>query len=295
MRPSLLAHLMEVWRRGRLAAALVTGGVAVASCGEHAVPENPTWADVEPILRGTCTQCHGADANLAGMTYRFDFYEMTPDVCGDAAAALNGQLLAHGLAAQIGQDVTPPGSGWRPKMPPAPTHPLPDWERETVQRWAMMPMRGEPRGTNRRPVIQLDATSGVVDKSLPFSAIVSDPDGESVVGVLKIGDQTLVMDRPGLFSTTLDTSKWSEGTQPISATLCDGWDSITYQLGNVQISHAPPVTPTGAGGGAAGGAAGSAGGASGTGAGGGGGMRSSGGGAGGHAAAASGGGAAGHA
>jgi len=258
MRPSMRARApLPLWRRARVAATLVTGGVVVASCADHAVPQSPTWADVEPILRGTCIQCHGADANLAGMTYRFDFYDMTPEVCGDAAIALNGQLLAHGLAMQIGQDVTPPGSGWRPKMPPAPTHPLADWERETVQRWAMAPQRGVPKGTNRQPVIQLDAMSGIVDKTLPFSAIVSDPDGESVVGVLKIGDQTLVMDRPGLFSTTLDTSKWSEGTQPVSATLCDGWNSITYQLGNVQISHAPPAMPMGGGG--AGGSAGASG------------------------------------
>jgi len=279
MRPSLVAHLTRLWRRGATGAALAAGALAVASCGEHAVSQNPTWADVEPILRGTCTQCHGADANRAGMTYRFDFYDMTPEVCGEAAAALNGQLLAHGLASQIGQDVTPPGSGWRPKMPPAPTHPLADWERETIQRWAMMPERGEPKGTNRRPVIQLEATSGVVDRSLPFSATVSDPDGESVVGVLKIGDQTLVMDRPGLFSATLDTSTWAEGVQPISATLCDGWNSITYALGNVQISHTPPAMPAGTG------AAGGAGGTTGSsGNGGAGGAKSGGGGAGGHAA-----------
>jgi uncharacterized membrane protein YgcG len=274
MRRSWVRPLILVWRRARLGAALAAGGVALASCGEHAVSQNPTWADVEPILRGTCTQCHGAAANLAGMTYRFDFYDMTPDVCGDAAIALNGQLLAVGLASQIGQDVTPPGSGWRPKMPPAPTHPLADWERETLQRWATTPVRGTPRGTNRQPVIQLDATSGVVDKSLPFSAVVSDPDGESVVGVLKIGDETLVMDRPGLFSTTLDTSKWAEGTQAVSATLCDGWNSITYQLGNVQISHAPPAILMGGGGAGGGGSAGAAGN------GGAGGMSSAGGGAG---------------
>ena len=288
MRASTLAGLVRVWRRARSSAALIAGGLALGSCAGHAVSENPTWADVEPILRGTCTQCHGAAANLAGMTYRFDFYDMTPDVCGEAAVALNGQLLAHGLAAQIAQDVTPPGSGWRPKMPPAPTHPLADWQRETVQRWAMMPQKGVPRGTNRQPVIDLNAMSGVVDKTLPFSAIVSDPDGESVVGVLKIGDQTLVMDRPGLFSTTLDTSKWAEGIQPVSATLCDGWNNITYQLGNVQISHPPPMTPMG-GGGAGAGAGGSAG-ASGNGgaggakaAGGAGGMKSGGGGVGGGA------------
>lgn len=291
MRPSLLAHLTNVWRRARVASALAAGGLAVASCGDHAVSQNPTWADVEPILRGTCTQCHGADANLAGMTYRFDFYDVTPDVCGDAAIALNGQLLAHGLATQIAEDITPPGSGWRPKMPPAPSHPLPDWERETVQRWAMAPVRGTPKGTNRQPVIQLDATSGVVDKTLPFSAIVSDPDGESVVGVLKIGDQTLVMDRPGMFSTTLDTSQWAEGIQPVSATLCDGWNNITYQLGNVEISHAPPAMLTGNGG-----AAGGAGGNTGAGGNGGaGGMKSGGGGASGHATTPSAGGAGGHA
>lgn len=215
-------------------------GVGLGGCGpQHPVPVNPTWADVEPILRGTCTGCHGASAAVAGLSYRFDFYDMGS--CGDAAGALGGQTLARGLATLIGADVTPPGSGWRSRMPPAPMQPLPDWERETVQRWAASPARGEPRHGDRRPTIQLSAASATADKSLTLSAVVGDPDGESVVGVLKIGDRTMAMDRPGTFSATIDTSTWAEGTFPVSATLCDGWDSITLDLGNMRVAHAAPA------------------------------------------------------
>lgn len=221
-------------------------GATLAGCGaKHTVPDQPTWADVEPILRGSCTQCHGADAAIAGSTYRFDFYDMTDAVCGGAAAALAGQTLARGWATLIGSDVTPPGSGWRARMPPAPADPLTDWERLTVQRWAQNPLRGEPPLGDRRPDIQLNAASGSADQSLTFSAVVSDPDHESVVGVLKVGQVTLVMDRPGSFGTTLNTASWAKGLYPISATLCDGWDSVTYDLGNVLVNHAPAVVDAG--------------------------------------------------
>ncbi len=58
-----------------------------------------------------------------------------------------------------------------------------------------------------------------------------------MVGVLKIGDLILPMDRPGSFAGDIDTSSWPNGTRPISAVLCDGWSNFTYELGNVEIKH----------------------------------------------------------
>lgn len=221
-------------------------GVALASvagCGSPPdVPANPTWADVEPILRAECLHCHGGTAAVTGSTsdatYRFDFFEMTPAVCGEAAQAVNAPLMGHALAPLIAADITPPPSCDRGRMPPAPAGPLADWQRETIQRWAMMSApKGAPHRDNRRPDIQLSADTATVDKRLSFTAIIDDPDGESVVGVLKIGELVLPMDRPGSFAGDVDTSSWANGTRPISAVLCDGWDNFTYQLGNVEIKH----------------------------------------------------------
>jgi hypothetical protein len=219
--------------------------VIPVACGSTpTVSDHPTWADVEPILRGACTHCHGATAAQTGssgpLVYRFDFYDMTAATCGDAAQALSGQGLGHDWAALIKADVTSPGSGWRPRMPPAPASELTDWQRETIVRWASEPdpLKGEPQRDNHRPDIQLGGDSSVANARLAFTAVISDPDNESVVGVLKIGDVSLKMDRPGAFAATLDTSAWPAGLYPISATICDGWDSVTYdRLGNVQIRH----------------------------------------------------------
>ena len=226
----------------------MTGAVlaAGAGCGSApAVPANPTWADVEPILRAECNHCHGGTAPVTGaigtLYYRFDFYDMTADVCGEAAQALNvpPPTLAHGYAKLIQVDVTPPPSCDRGRMPPAPAGALADWQRETVVRWASAadPPKGAPPRNNRRPDIQLSADSAVADKRLTFTAVIDDPDGESVVGILKIGDLTLPMDHPGSFAADVDTSTWPNGTQPISAVLCDGWSSFAYNLGNVQVMH----------------------------------------------------------
>lgn len=237
----------------------VTMSFPMSGCDDSPqVPVQPTWADVEPILRGNCTSCHGASASVTGsaqggMAYRLDFYDMTASTCGEAASVLAGQPLAQTWAALIASDVTSPGSGWRPRMPPAPAPSLVDWQRDTLVRWAQQPgptgavtvaPKGEPRRDDRRPDIQVLATTAMADQRLDFTAVISDADGEAVVGLVKIGDVALPTDHAGAFSASVNTAAWAAGTYPVSAVLCDGWDDVTYQLGNVQISHAAPTTTT---------------------------------------------------
>ena len=237
--------------RDRSAGFLLRGvacAVATVGCGgTPSVPMQPTWADVEPIVRCSCTQCHGATSAVAGSSYRFDFFDMTPETCGEAAAALGDQTMARGLADLMAMDVVSPGSGWRPRMPPAPGNALPEWQQLTIQRWAMHPMLGLPPPGNHRPEILVSSNSAVGDKSLSLSVVLSDADHESVVGVLRIGEKTLLMDRSGAFTGTVDTSTWPDGIYPVVAVLCDGWDNVTYPLGNARVAHAestkPPALP----------------------------------------------------
>ena len=221
-----------------LLSALVAGGCAPSPT----VPEHPTWADVEPIVRGQCANCHGPTAAVTGASdsavYRLDFYEMNAAVCGAAAQAVTATNLAKAWAPLIKNDITPPPACTRARMPPAPALGLEDWEQTTLQRWTDQPDKGAPRRNNRRPDIHLSATSAVVDKTLNFVAVIDDPDGEPAVGVLNIGDMVFKMDHPGAFSASIDTSKWPNGTRPLSAVVCDGWDFITFSnLGNVEIKH----------------------------------------------------------
>src|SRR5262245_17374957 len=84
----------------------------IAGCGAGAVvPEHPLWSDVAPILRGECGGCHGWTASdrppdaagvhpeNTGGSYRFDFFDATADVCGDAALALDAGVSLAGSPA----------------------------------------------------------------------------------------------------------------------------------------------------------------------------------------------------
>jgi hypothetical protein len=264
--------------------------LAGACTSEPSVPREPTWAHVEPILRAQCSHCHGATARRTGSVgaavYRLDFYDMTEGVCGEAAQAMDpGVGMARAWAPLIAKAIIAP-SGQRPRMPPAPGPQLADWERKTLLRWSEQPFppRGDPQTDNRLPNVKLSAPK-LANTRLALTAVVQDPDGEPVVGVLKVGNVILKMDHAGAFTTTLETGAWPAGRYPVTAVLCDGWGNARYQVATVDVIHdengltkttlyeptgTEPVRPGdsgGAGGGGAGngGAPGGSGGASGSG------------------------------
>jgi hypothetical protein len=201
---------------------------------------------VAPILNGQCNGCHGSTADVTGLSYRLDFYDMQqptpqmPDVlCGDAAAAIPGGILAHTAAPTIANDIDPADGGIRPRMPPLPASPLPDWQRETLRRWAADPSKGPPPDSNHAPTIEVHQLPSSVDTQLAFIAIIADADGDAVVGALEVGDQPrFLMNRAGSFAVALDSSAWPAGTERLSAVLCDGWTKVTIDLGPVQVAHA---------------------------------------------------------
>ena len=231
-------------RAGAIAAALS----AALGCTPQA-PAHPTWANVQAILAGECTQCHGANADYVGLGrtgggYRFDFYDMKTDVCDKATVVLGeGKQLAYAYADKIWQQVTTPDDRLydRPPMPPPPAPYLADWEWETIQNWVA---DGAPRGDlppgNRPPRFQVFQDSGPADQTLDITVVIEDPDGDPVVGVLLFGDDVppLKMDRGGSFSATLDTSSWAAGDRAVSAVLCDGWSNAMYAVTTLTVSHA---------------------------------------------------------
>jgi hypothetical protein len=219
-----------------LFALALAGGACTMQAGAPPVAAQPTWADVEPIVDGECSSCHGSTADADGLGYRLDFFDMTQDTCGDAAAALGDAPLAGAWSMKIGQDVTPSVDG-HAKMPPLPGTPLADWERETLQRWASQPVKGPPPAGNHAPFIQVSQMPSTVDKELDFTAVLDDADGDSVVGAIEIADVRYLMNRSGSFGVAIDSSGWPTGTQRMKAVLCDGWQSVTVDLGPIQISH----------------------------------------------------------
>jgi hypothetical protein len=215
---------------------LAGGLAAAAGCGTGA-PANPTWVEVQPILAGECAHCHGSTAKDTGGAYRFDFFDMTADVCGDAAQALSKDTpLAKDLSQQIWKAITTTQEkpGQRPTMPPPPAPYLEEREWRTIQSWieAGTP-RGEAPAGNRAPKVELTTVRGPTPNTLDVSVVVTDPDWDPTVGVLKIGDVALRMERGGAFSERLDTAKWPQGELPVSVTVCDGWASARFALGTV--------------------------------------------------------------
>jgi len=223
-RPSLLALL---WLG---CPSLLVAGAGCAPAPD--APLNPTWADVEPILRGQCNHCHGGSAATTGsvgsIVYRLD-------ACGEAAQAMSLPALARALAPQIKTDVTPLPGAPRPRMPPAPAAVLADWERETLVRWADAPVLGAPPAGNRPPRLEVKGFPALIDQRLTFVAQLSDPDGHSAVGVLRVRDLVFRMDRPGSFQVDLDTRAWEPGPHRLTAVLCDGWQRNTYDLGQITV------------------------------------------------------------
>jgi hypothetical protein len=229
-------------RRALVAAAvaLLAGGAAGCGGGPQA-PASPTWVDVQPIIRGQCTGCHGTTAGMSGGGFRFDFYDMA--VCDNAARALpDGLPLAQAQATKIWNAITTTQDqpNVRPIMPPPPAPYLADWEWQTIKAWRD---GGTPKGTpvdNHAPTIQLYGQLATADTGFDITAVVADADADPVVGMLSIGDLSLYMDRSGAFSAHVDTSSWAAGQVAISAELCDGWAATQVpQLGTITVHHGP--------------------------------------------------------
>lgn len=231
-----LAHA-RAWCLAPLAGLLL----AAAGCDPTpAEPLDPTWSDAAPILRGDCNGCHGYAAPTTGGGYRFDFFDATPAVCGDAALAMGSNVILAGsalAASQMERDVVAqPGETW-PRMPPQPTPALPDWERDTLERWSALPVKGPPPPNNRPPNIQGTGYPVTADATLAFTAVLDDPDGDSAIGVIEANGFAYLMNRPGSFAVGFDTSSWPAGPVTLTAVVCDGWASATLPLGTVQIEH----------------------------------------------------------
>ena len=225
--------------RAALAAAIVFAGAL--GCGPEP-PEHPTWVDVQPILRAECSGCHGASAATNGSGFRFDFYDMTdspemPNPCGAAASVLSGTSLARAQANKIATAITTTDPNVRPSMPPLPAPYLTDNQWLTILRWTANPIKGDKPPGNRAPQISVDGTSLSADQTLEVNVVVSDPDGDPVVGLLKVGDHVGKMDRAGAFSARFDTSSWPAGAIAMSATLCDGWSVVSADLLQIAIQH----------------------------------------------------------
>ena len=124
-----------------MASAVMLGGFA-AGCSPD-VPANPTYTkDVQPIFIAHCVRCHGANDMLTAMPVNGSTHP--PKYCylqryGDEGACTGvtdcefgaGSMLCSSMV--VGYITMPVSSGLR--MPPPPSEPLNDWEKDVITRW----------------------------------------------------------------------------------------------------------------------------------------------------------------
>jgi hypothetical protein len=202
---------MKAMRNGSLVfAVLLLGSVGCDSAAP--VPSKPTWVDdVEPILRGACFHCHGAEKRDV-VALRWDFF----DAMDSRLAGLGDFSMVLQPGAHIGLWVTamkPVGTF----MPPPPASPLPDHEVQIIRNWAAnVPLVRGMRNPNQKP------TAEWLKK--PTSILISDGDHEQVLGKMTCNG----VDAPILRSGTFDLPMgWQP---PCTAAMFDGQDVVTVNL-----------------------------------------------------------------
>jgi hypothetical protein len=119
--------------------------LALSACTPD-VPASPTYTkDVQPILAAHCVRCHGANGTLNGdpkihtplavpMICYLQSYDNNPVGCTTETTCQHGAAYcaSGGLITQYIN--FPVDSSTR--MPPSPSDPLNDWEKEVLTRWA---------------------------------------------------------------------------------------------------------------------------------------------------------------
>ena len=171
----------------------------------------------------------------ADSTSRDDPFGLRGRGGGDGPAG-NGSRLGGAdsfrrrIAARRGAPRMPPGAGPRAGGLAA---------AETLLRWGAAPLRGRAGARIAVPRSSFAPTRASSIRCCHRRHHRRSPTVSPVVGLLKFGDLTLRrMDRPGSFATDLDTrGVGRRGAYPVSATLCDGWDAVSYALGNVEVLH----------------------------------------------------------
>jgi hypothetical protein len=204
--------------------ALVIGLISSsAACAPDPVLE-PTWVDdVRPILVANCIRCHdGTPSNEAPATFRLDVLEDVDDMKGARSMA---EFVASRTRAM--GDMPPEG----PR--------LSERQKEVLWSWQFT-TEGGKRPHNAPPevallVIDQGEETAVVD------VLVTDGDGDLVIGTLKSDGAVVATLRSGPQQLTLDTTGMAAGDRALSAIVDDGDGAINVDLGVLHVAHGNAV------------------------------------------------------
>jgi hypothetical protein len=166
-------------------AVLALVALVAGSCTAPPVaPEKPSWdLDVEPILRGNCSHCHGEQTTKIAPPWRFD-------VCDPAAMNASGvspQEPVLGAFAASSAIVMAVDQGKPTKMPPAPAGTLSDYDATVLRNWAKVTGQSGAKpedfckktGRNHDPRARLVTTTWQ-NGDLVATIDITDEDGDQV-------------------------------------------------------------------------------------------------------------------
>jgi hypothetical protein len=202
---------------------LSTLAVLAVACSGQEPPANPFWdLDVYPILRGSCSHCHG-------MTVAPPSTPLSRlDVCDAEAFSAQGLTVPIGAktsAAVILAEITSMG-GQRPLMPPPPAGVLSDYQYKVLQKWSMRPSCTK-QVQNRKPAVRIVQPAARSGNKVTVTIEVTDPDGDQVLGKAKLGTGADTADNPFVIK---GAGRWAiefangNPADPLAITLFDGYD-----------------------------------------------------------------------
>ena len=202
------------------------------ACGAEP-PAVPSWdRDVYPILRGSCSHCHGAVANPGTVpATRYDICNSTPfneafaaekvwivaDTMGNPALG-GASPYAGVIAAQTG-----PAASEIIRMPPPPASRLSEYEATVLQRWAAASQASCTKQVpNRKPGFEVKQAPTLEMGKVVTTIEVTDPDGDQAFGYVKIGSAAPQV-IPGSGRRTF-TFEGVQPGDPLTIKLHDGYD-----------------------------------------------------------------------
>jgi hypothetical protein len=209
----------------------LAGSVACVGGGEP--PAVPSWdRDVYPILRGSCSHCHGILAGPSTLpTSRFDICSSMPfntafnaekvwivtDSMGNPTVG-GASTFAGVIALQTGPSAPP-----AIRMPPPPAAPLDEYQQTILQRWAMASGAScTKQNPNRKPTYTVVKAPALEMGKVTVTIETSDPDGDQAFGYVKLGSAPLQV-IPGSVRQTF-TFEGVQPTDTLTVKLFDGYD-----------------------------------------------------------------------
>lgn len=209
--------------------------VAAAACtAAPEPPATPTWdEDVYPLLKGSCLHCHGStaltSAGPTGSVFRFDSCNRMATAFDSVGVKPANDAVQH--LRQMLMSVQSQG-GARPVMPPAPAHPLTDYEVTVLKNWEKVIDAGghdaacKKTSGNRKPSASLSKPLAQ-GAELVVEIDIVDPDGDQVLGKVTTGNNNTAE----ILSAGHHTLKIRGGTgDRITVKLTDGYDVADLTL-----------------------------------------------------------------